>query len=64
MCIFEEVGGAFFKALERYGSHPPKYVEEAKIGKDHVSHQAWSIFCRYSQATSFHTWMPTDEELD
>jgi phenol hydroxylase P3 protein len=61
---FEEAGGALFKDLERYGIRPPKHVEEANIAKDHVSHQAWSIFYQYSQATNFHTWMPTDEELD
>ena len=61
---FEEAGGALFKDLERYGIRPPKHVEEANIGKDHISHQAWSIFYQYSQATNFHTWMPTDEELD
>ena len=61
---FEEAGGALFKDLERYGIRPPKYVEEANIGKEHITHQAWSIFYQYSQATNFHTWMPTDEELD
>jgi phenol hydroxylase P3 protein len=45
--------------------HPSAQARrEATIGKDHISHQAWSIFYQYSQATNFHTWMPTDEELD
>jgi phenol hydroxylase P3 protein len=45
--------------------HPSAQARrEANIGKDHISHQAWSIFYQYSQATNFHTWMPTDEELD
>jgi hypothetical protein len=60
---FEDAGGALFKDLERYGIRPPKHVEEAKIGKDHVSHQAWSIFYQYSQATNFHTWIPLTKSL-
>ncbi|MDH4608408.1 aromatic/alkene/methane monooxygenase hydroxylase/oxygenase subunit alpha [Pseudomonas sp. BN102] len=61
---YEQAGGALFKDLERYGIRPPKYVEQTTIGKEHISHQAWSIFYQYSQATNFHTWIPTDEELD
>lgn len=61
---FEQAGGALFKDLERYGIRPPKYVEQTTVGKQHISHQAWSIFYQHSQATNFHTWIPSDTELD
>lgn len=61
---FEEAGGALFKDLARYGIRPPKYADKIKKEKNHVSHQAWWTFYQYGHASGFHTWIPTDEELD
>lgn len=61
---FEQNGGALFNDLARYGIRPPKYVEWATADKEHISHQAWATFYQYGAAAAFHTWVPTDEELD
>ena len=61
---FEEAGGALFKDLARYGIRPPKYSEVIEKEKEHISHQAWWIFYNFGHAAGFHTWIPTDEELD
>ena len=59
---YEQNGGALFKDLERYGIRPPKYQDQANIGKQHITHQIWATFYQYSQATNFHTWIPSQEE--
>lgn len=61
---FEEGGGALFKDLARYGIKPPKYSEQCKIEKQHISHQLWWTFYTHGFATAFQTWIPTDEEMD
>jgi phenol hydroxylase P3 protein len=61
---FEEAGGALFKDLSRYGIRMPKYSEVIVKEKEHVSHQAWWIFYNFGHAAGFHTWIPTDEEMD
>ncbi|KAA0696202.1 YHS domain-containing protein [Halopseudomonas laoshanensis] len=61
---YEQNGGALFKDLERYGIRPPKYQDEANKGKEHISHQLWATFYQYSQATNFHTWIPSEEEMN
>lgn len=60
---FEENGGALFKDLARYGIKMPACAEQIRQEKDHLSHQVWSAFYNYSGATDFHTWMPTEEEM-
>ena len=61
---FEENGGALFKDLARYGIRPPKWLDQIEQDKDHISHQAWATFYNYAAACNFHTWIPTDDELD
>ena len=61
---FEDAGGALFDDLARYGIRPPKYVEVIEKEKEHISHQAWWIFYNFGHASGFHTWIPTDNELD
>jgi phenol hydroxylase P3 protein len=61
---FEEAGGSLFKDLARYGIKMPKYAETIEKEKEHVSHQAWWIFYTHGHAAGFHTWIPSDEELD
>lgn len=61
---YEDAGGALFKDLARYGIRPPKYSEVLEIEKEHISHQAWWIFYNYGHAAAFHTFIPSDEELD
>jgi phenol/toluene 2-monooxygenase (NADH) P3/A3 len=58
----EDSGAALFADLARYGLRQPKGWADAKEGKDHLSHQAWSAFYQYSKTTAFHTWMPNEEE--
>ncbi|PZU51720.1 MAG: phenol 2-monooxygenase [Thauera sp.] len=60
---FEENGGALFKDLARYGIKMPACAEQIRQEKEHLSHQVWSTFYNYSGATDFHTWMPTEEEM-
>ncbi len=61
---FEQNGGALFNDLARYGIKPPACGDWATAEKDHISHQAWSTFYNYGAAAAFHTWMPSDEEMD
>ncbi|WP_428036977.1 YHS domain-containing protein, partial [Amphritea sp.] len=61
---FEEAGGALFKDLARYGIRMPKYAETIEKEKEHISHQAWWTFYTHGHAAGFHTWIPSDEELD
>ncbi len=61
---FTEAGGALFEDLSRYGLRVPKYADIATAEAEHVSHQNWSIFYQYTQAAGFHTWLPSDEEMD
>lgn len=42
----------------------PKYSEVITKEKEHVSHQAWWIFYNFGHAAGFHTWIPTDQEMD
>jgi len=60
----EENGGALFRDLARYGIRKPLGWEQACEEKHHISHQAWNVFYNYSAAAPFHTWVPTDAELD
>ncbi|MDD3483839.1 aromatic/alkene/methane monooxygenase hydroxylase/oxygenase subunit alpha [Azovibrio restrictus] len=61
---FEQNGGALFKDLARYGITIPKCVEQVTKDKEHISHQVWSTFYQYGGVAAFHTWMPSDEEMD
>jgi len=61
---FEEAAGSLFKDLARYGIEMPSYAADAIAEKEHLSHQAWSIFYNYGHAAAFHTWMPTEQEMD
>ncbi len=61
---FEESVGSLFKDLARYGITVPVCWEQAKVDKEHVSHQAWATFYQYGAAAGFHTWIPEKEELD
>ncbi len=61
---FTEAGGALFADLARYGIRLPKYAEVATAEADHISHQNWAIFYQYTHAAGFHTWLPSDEEMD
>jgi phenol hydroxylase P3 protein len=61
---FEQNGGALFNDLARYGIRPPKWLDQIAFDKDHISHQAWATFYQYAAIGNFHTWSPTDDELD
>lgn len=61
---FEEAGGALFKDLARYGIEMPDYVDTIAKEKEHLSHQAWWIFYNFTHAAAFHTWIPSEKELD
>lgn len=61
---FEQSGGALFADLERYGIRMPKYWEDSVKEKDHITHQAWSMFYQYCWGTGLHAWVPTEEEQE
>ena len=61
---FEENGGALFNDLARYGIRPPKFLDQIAFDKAHISHQAWGTFYNYAAACNFHSWTPTDDEMD
>ncbi|MBX3263171.1 MAG: aromatic/alkene/methane monooxygenase hydroxylase/oxygenase subunit alpha [Labilithrix sp.] len=60
---FEESGGALFADLERYGIRPPKHHDVAKKEKSRLSHEVWTILYNYTHAAAFHTWVPSDDEM-
>ena len=61
---FEQNGGALFADLARYGIKVPDCIAQCTVDKEHISHQAWATFYQYGGAAAFHTWMPSDEEMD
>lgn len=61
---FEQSGGALFKDLARYGIKMPDYTDIITKEKEHLSHQVWWVFYQYTHAAAFHTWIPTDKELN
>jgi phenol hydroxylase P3 protein len=61
---FEQNGGALFKDLERYGIKLPDCAGQAIADKEHISHQLWAAVYQWNFGTMFHTWIPSDEELD
>jgi phenol/toluene 2-monooxygenase (NADH) P3/A3 len=61
---FEQNGGALFRDLARYGIKVPECVAQANAEKEHVSHQLWAGLYQWSFGTMFHTWIPSDQELD
>ena len=61
---FEQNGGALFADLARYGIKVPECLAQCTEDKEHISHQAWATFYQYGGAAAFHTWMPSDEEMD
>ena len=61
---FEQNGGALFNDLARYGIKLPDCIKQCTEDKEHISHQAWATFYQYGAAAAFHTWMPTDDEMD
>ena len=50
--------------LARYGITVPKGWEQACKDKDHLSHQAWAVFYNYGAAAPFHTWTPSESEME
>ena len=61
---FEQNGAALFNDLARYGITVPKCFNQTIEEKEHITHQSWLGFYMKPDATPFHTWIPTAEELD
>ncbi len=61
---FEQNGMALFADLARYGIKVPDCVAQITKEKEHISHQAWAAFYSAAVLTNFHSWIPSDEELD
>ncbi|HQD15401.1 MAG TPA: YHS domain-containing protein, partial [Ottowia sp.] len=47
-----------------YGIKVPKGWEQACKDKDHLSHQAWNVFYNYGAAAPFHTWAPSEKDME
>ena len=60
----EQNGAALFNDLARYGIKVPKGWEQACKDKDHLSHQAWNVFYNYGAAAPFHTWAPSEKDME
>ncbi|HMZ84098.1 MAG TPA: aromatic/alkene/methane monooxygenase hydroxylase/oxygenase subunit alpha [Rhodocyclaceae bacterium] len=61
---FEENGMALFNDLARYGIKVPDCAALIKKEKDHISHQAWNAFYTAGMITNFHTWLPSEDEMN
>lgn len=59
-----ENGGALFKDLARYGIKPPKGWDDAEKAIDHMSHQFMLGLYQWSFGTAFHSWIPSDDDMD
>ena len=59
-----ENGSALFKDLARYGIRPPKGWDHAEEAIDHMSHQLMLGLYQWKFGTSFHVWIPSDEDMD
>ena len=59
-----ENGGALFRDLARYGIRPPKNWDHAEKAVDHMSHQFMLGLYQWKFGTSFHGWIPSDEDMD
>jgi phenol hydroxylase P3 protein len=58
-----ENGTALFKDLARYGIAPPKGWDDAEKGIDHMSHQFALALYQWSFGTSFHSPIPSDDDM-
>lgn len=59
-----ENGGALFRDLARYGIRPPRNWDDAEKSVDHMSHQFMLALYHWKFGTSFHGWIPSDEDMD
>jgi phenol hydroxylase P3 protein len=59
-----ENGTALFNDLARYGIRPPKGWDDAEKGIDHMSHQFMLGLYQWSFGTSFHSWIPSEADMD
>lgn len=59
-----ENGGALFKDLARYGIKPPKGWDDAEKAIDHMSHQFMLGLYQWSFGTAFHSWIPSEDDMD
>jgi phenol hydroxylase P3 protein len=59
-----ENGSALFRDLARYGIRAPKGWDDAEKAIDHMSHQFMLGLYQWSFGTSFHSWIPCDEDMD
>ena len=59
-----ENGTALFRDLARYGVRVPTGWDEACESADHASHQLMLGLYQWCFGTSFHAWIPSDEDMD
>jgi phenol hydroxylase P3 protein len=61
----EQNAVALYKDLERYGiKTPTKMLEKIKVEKEHYSHLVWKTLYVHTNATAFHTWLPSEEKMN
>ncbi|MDR2014009.1 MAG: YHS domain-containing protein [Azoarcus sp.] len=58
-----ENGSALFTDLARYGIGLPKHWDDVEKSIDHISHQVQMALYQWSFGTSFHSWIPSDEDM-
>lgn len=59
-----ENGNALFNDLARYGVRPPANWDDAEKAIDHMSHQVMLAFYQWDFGTAFHSWIPSDEDME
>jgi phenol hydroxylase P3 protein len=59
-----ENGGALFRDMARYGIRPPAQWDQAVDALDHMSRQFMLALYQYSFGTAFHSWIPSDDDMD
>lgn len=59
-----ENGTALFTDLARYGIRPPTGWADADEAADHMSHQFMLGLYQWNFGTSFHSWIPSDDDME
>jgi phenol hydroxylase P3 protein len=59
-----ENGNALFNDLARYGIRPPANWDDAEKATDHMSHQFMLALYQWNFGTAFHSWIPSDEDME
>jgi phenol hydroxylase P3 protein len=62
--IEDQILEGLFRDLEKYGIRPPLHMEQSIKEKEFLSHDVYWILFGFTYAAAFHTWIPTEAEME